>query len=103
MSATTAPKIRRGLSAELGRYRTDNGEQRVLVGRRVDATVRVYDAPANRRGRTYAVESGFDSMGELAMLVADYKAQAERYGFPPVSRDALAQLAEDSKLEDLVA
>jgi hypothetical protein len=89
--------------AELGRYVTAAGEARVLVARRIEGVVRVYDVPASRKGQMYRVESGLRSMAELAGLVADYKRQARRFGSPPVSRASLDRIAEDAKeLEDLV-
>lgn len=81
-----------GTPVELGRYDTEAGE-RILVGRRIDGEVRVYDCPLpGRPGRTYFVESGFESKAELAMLVADYRRQAEELGAPPMSAGALDEL-----------
>ncbi len=75
-------------NCELGRYAVE-GEERVLVGRRVDGIVHVLDWPLRGRGRRYHVESGFGSMGELAVLVAEYRRQAERLGACPMSRAAI--------------
>lgn len=88
MSAT-ATKCKPGQRVELGRYEIP-GEQRVLVGRRVEGKVCVYDYPLGRQGRRYFVERGFDSKAELALLVADYRRQAERLGACPMSREAIA-------------
>jgi hypothetical protein len=53
--------------------------------------------------RTYFVESGFDSMRELAMLVVDYRRQAERLGCIPMSRAALRRLVELDALADALS
>ena len=66
-------------------------EARVLVGRRIDGIVHVYDYPRSGRGRRYFVESGFESKAELAVLLADYRRQAERLGACPMSREAIAR------------
>jgi hypothetical protein len=86
-----------GKPVELGRYWVE-GNERVLVGRRVDGEVRVFDAPApGTPGRVYFVESGITSMRELAALVRDYKLQAADYGVIPMSRAALRELTERAK------
>ncbi|HTR74564.1 MAG TPA: hypothetical protein VMH33_04815 [Solirubrobacterales bacterium] len=74
---TTGPRV------ELGRYRTDEGE-RVLVGRRIDGEVFVYDHPVGP-GRPYFVERGFSSKAELAVLIADYRRRAVELGACPMS------------------
>jgi hypothetical protein len=79
----TGPKV------ELGRYETENGE-RVLVGRRIEGEVFVYDHPVGP-GRPYFVERGFDSKAELAILVADYRRRAEALGVCPMSREAIGR------------
>jgi hypothetical protein len=56
----------------LGRY-TVSEEARVLVGRRIEGEVFVYDYPGDGDGRRYFVESGFESKAELAVLLADYR------------------------------
>lgn len=73
---------------ELGRY-TVAKEARVLVGRRIEGTVFVYDYPRDGRGRRYFVESAFQSKAELAVLLADYRRQAERLGACPMSSEAI--------------
>jgi hypothetical protein len=77
-----------GRPVELGRYETPEGS-RVLIGRRIEGEVHIYDAPRSRRGRRYFVEAGFESKSELAVLVADYRRQAERVGTCPMSREGL--------------
>ena len=66
-----------------------SGEARVLVGRRIEGRVFVYDYPRDGRGRRYFVESGFESKAELAVLLADYRRRAERLGTCPMSREAI--------------
>lgn len=73
---------------ELGRYETPAGE-RVLLGRRIEGVVHVFDWPAAGRGRRYFVEAGFASKAELAVLLADYRRQAARWGACPMSREAI--------------
>jgi hypothetical protein len=96
MSATAVQSNPAQLNV-LGRY-TVPGEARVLVGRRIEGEVFVYDYPANRRGRRYFVESGFESKAELAILLADYRRQAERLGACPMSREAAEQALERAAL-----
>jgi hypothetical protein len=86
MSATAT--ARTGQQVELGRYRTPAGT-RVLTGRRIKGVVHVYDFPADHAGRGYFVEKGFESRAELAILVADYRAQAELLGTCPMGVDGL--------------
>jgi hypothetical protein len=77
---------------ELGHY-TVPDEARVLVGRRIEGVVHVYDYdyPRSGPGRPYFVEAGFESKGELAILIADYRRQAERLGACPMNREAIAR------------
>lgn len=83
MSATTVQSRKPQLNV-LGRY-TASEEERVLVGRRIEGKVYVYDYPSDGPGRPYFVESGFESKAELAALLADYRRQAERLGACPMS------------------
>lgn len=78
---------------ELGRY-TVSDQARVLVGRRIEGKVFVYDYPRDGRGRRYFVESGFASKAELAALLADYRRQAERLGTCPMSPEAIERAFE---------
>lgn len=77
-----------GRPVELGRYETPEGA-RVLIGRQIDGEVHVFDAARSRRGRRYFVEAGFKSRAELAVLIADYRHQAERLGVCPMSPKGL--------------
>lgn len=82
MSATAANSPSSQLTL-VGRY-TVGEEARLLLGRRIDGEVFVYDYPA-AGGRPYFVESGFGSKAELAILLADYRRQAKRLGACPMS------------------
>lgn len=86
--AATAAADSQGQLCELGRYAVPDGT-RVLVGRRIDGVVHVFDWPAVGRGRRYHVEAGFKSKAELAVLLADYRRFAERLGICPMSRAAI--------------
>jgi hypothetical protein len=87
-----------GKAVELGRYVTDLREQRILLGRRVDGVVQIYDAPLGaEQGRTYFVERGFETRAELAMLVRDYLRQAKRLGCCPMGRRAVGLFIEASR------
>jgi hypothetical protein len=77
----------------LGHYIASD-EVRVLLGRRIDGKVYVYDYPGDGDGRRYFVESGFESKAELAVLIADYRRQAERLGTCPMSHDAIERAFE---------
>jgi hypothetical protein len=70
----------------LGHYSVPD-ESRVLVGRRIESEVYVYDYPAHGDGRRYFVEKGFESKVELAVLIADYRQRARRLGACPMSRE----------------
>jgi hypothetical protein len=71
----------------LGHYSVPD-EARVLVGRRIEGKVYVYDYPRDGEGPRYFVESGFGSKAELAVLIADYRREAKRLGACPMSREA---------------
>jgi hypothetical protein len=86
METQTTPST--GRPVELGRYETPEGG-RVLIGRRIEGQVHVFDTPNRRCGRRYFVEAGFESKAELAILLADYRRQAERLGACPMSREAI--------------
>lgn len=92
MSAT-AIQTRPAQLHELGHYAVSD-EARVLVGRRIEGKVFVYDYPRDGQGRRYFVESGFESKAELAVLLADYRRQAERLGTCPMSHDAIERAFE---------
>jgi len=87
MSATATKSTSDQLNV-LGRYSVPD-ESRVLVGRRIENEVYVYDYPEGDEGRRYFVEKGFESKIELAVLLADYRRQSERLGACPMSRAAI--------------
>jgi hypothetical protein len=87
VTATAAPPS--GRQVELGRYEVPQGT-RVLTGRRIDGVVHVYDFPVDHPGRGYFVEKDFESRAELALLIADYRRQAERIGACPMASSAWA-------------
>ena|SRR6478609_1479002 len=86
MSATAVQSNPAQLNV-LGHYSVPD-EARVLVGRRIENEVYVYDYPEGCEGRRYFVEKGFESKAELAVLIADYRRQARRLGACPMSREA---------------
>ncbi|MGB7589554.1 MAG: hypothetical protein WBM00_12705 [Solirubrobacterales bacterium] len=92
MSATAIQSCPTQLNV-LGRYSVSD-EARALIGRRIDGEVFVYDYPNDGHGRRYFVESGFESKAELAVLLADYRRQAERLGTCPMSHDAIERTFE---------
>ena len=87
MSATAVQSNPTQLNV-LGRYAVPD-ESRVLVGRRIEGTVFVYDYPEGGNGRRFFVEKGFESKAELAVLIADYRRRAARLGACPMSREAI--------------
>ena len=81
-TTTAAATPTRGQRVELARYDTDTGV-RVLVGQRIDGTVRVFHEPT-ANGPTFEVEAGLDSKAALDALITDYLAKAKRIGYPPM-------------------
>jgi hypothetical protein len=81
----------------LGHYSVPH-ESRVLVGRRIENEVYVYDYPEGSNGRRYFVEKGFESKVELAVLIADYRRRAKRLGACPMSREGTERALELSAL-----
>jgi hypothetical protein len=79
----------RGAKVELDRYDTEQGE-RVLVGRRIEGEVFVYDHTVGA-GRRYFVEHGLSSKAEPAVSVADYHHRAEELGACPMSAEAIGR------------
>ena len=86
----TAVLSNSGQLCELGRYSVPD-EARVLVGREIEGELCVFDYPHRGPGRRYFVEAGFESKAELAILLADYRRQAERLGACPMGREAIAR------------
>jgi hypothetical protein len=90
MTNPTVTEIRRngnpvGERVELARYTITAGT-RVLLGQRVDGTVRVSDYPADGRGRAVLVERGLEQDGNAALvsLVNDYVHQATLHDQVPM-------------------
>lgn len=70
----------------LATYTTETGEERALIGQRVDGIPRVTDEPVGeQQGETYVVEPQLEeSKAALDALLADYLAKAEQLGYPPM-------------------
>lgn len=83
---TTLTPTTPGQRMTLATYTTETGEERALIGQRVDGIPRVTDEPAGKeRGETYVVEPQLEeSKSVLDALVADYLAKAEKLGYPPM-------------------
>ncbi|HWW67255.1 MAG TPA: hypothetical protein VNY83_04670 [Solirubrobacterales bacterium] len=96
MSATATKSTPAQLNV-LGHYSVPD-ESRVLVGRRIENEVYVYDYPEGREGRRYFVEKGFESKVELALVIADYRRRAQRLGACPMSREGTERALELSVL-----
>ena len=79
------PAGRTGDRVELARYTITAGT-RVLLGQRVNGSVRVSDHPADGRGRAVLVERGLEQDGNAALwaLVDDYLQQATLYDQVPM-------------------
>lgn len=88
-TATTEPQT--GRQVEIGRYEVPEGT-RVLTGRRIEGVVHVYDFPVDHPGRGYFVEKGFETRAELAVLIADYRRQAQLLRGCPMGPDGLVQI-----------
>ena len=79
------PAGRTGDRVELARYTITAGT-RILLGQRVNGTVRVSDHPADGRGRVVLVERGLEQDGNAALwaLVNDYVQQATLHDQVPM-------------------
>jgi hypothetical protein len=101
MTTETQTGTRKDRTVELGRYQSDGGEERVLVGKRGDdGVVRIYDFAVNRAGRAFLVEEGFGSWREVAALRRDYLLQAKRLGECPMAPGAGRRLIDTDPIED---
>ncbi len=81
-----APARRRpvvGERIELASY-TVAGEDRLIIGQRVDGVVRISDVPAGR-GRSYLIERELGSKAEIDALIADYLERARLEDAVPMS------------------
>jgi len=81
--ATSNAEQTTGRPQRLATYSADVGE-RVIVGQRVDGSVRISDMPKTRPGRSYLVEDELTSIAEIKALVADYVAKAQALGWVPM-------------------
>jgi hypothetical protein len=90
MNATATPSNFPKLNV-LSHY-TVAGEDRTLIGRRIEGEVFVYDYPGRGTGRPYFVQAGFESKAELAALIADYRKQAERLSACPMCAAGVERL-----------
>lgn len=83
---TTLTPTSAGTRVTLATYTTETGEERALIGQRVDGIPRVTDEPAGeQQGETYVVEPQIEeSKAALDALLADYLAKAEKLGYPPM-------------------
>jgi hypothetical protein len=86
LATTTSTRPQVGKRTELGRYTLPNGITRVVVGQRVQGTVRLVDVPLATSGRRYLIERELEQDGYAALqaLVSDYLAVAKRRGVIPV-------------------
>lgn len=91
MSTTTQKAPTVGKRTELGRYTLPGGEQRLIVGQRVDGVVRVSDVPQTAGGRAYLVERELEQDGHAALqaLVAEYLGEAQRHSAIPMAENVL--------------
>jgi hypothetical protein len=89
MSTLTSPRPSNtgvGQPTQLAAYSIP-GQDRVLIGQRVEGVVRISDQPANGQGRHYLVDRGLEEDGHAAVeaLIADYLAQAAKSGQIPIA------------------
>ena len=79
-----------GERTELAVY-TVAGEDRLIVGQRVDGVVRVSDVPAGQ-GRSYLIERELETKAELDALIADYLQRAMLDDAVPMSTVASVEI-----------
>lgn len=80
---TTRPHV--GKRTELGCYTLPDGTVRVVIGQRIEGSVRLVDVPLATSGRRYVIERELeqDGYGALQALVTDYLSVAEQRGVNP--------------------
>jgi hypothetical protein len=83
---TTRPQV--GKRTELGRYTLPDGTVRLLIGQRIDGSVRLVDVPL-ASGRRYVIELEQDGYAALTALVGDYLQVAAGLGEIPMGRPLL--------------
>jgi hypothetical protein len=83
-TSTDQPQTTRGQRVELARYSTDTGQDRRLIGQRIDGIVHIFDEPTTDGQPSYLVEQGLTTNSELHALIDDYVAKAGQLGYPPM-------------------
>jgi hypothetical protein len=85
---TTRPQV--GNRTELGRYALPDGTVRLLIGQRIDGSVRLVDVPLASSGRRYVIERELEQDGYAALkaLAVDYLQVAARLGEIPMAQRA---------------
>jgi hypothetical protein len=93
---TTRPQV--GKRTELGRYTLPDGTVRLVIGQRIDGSVRLVDVPLATSGRGYLIERELEQDGYAALraLVGDYLQVAAGLGEIPMARPLL-ELEDDEE------
>jgi len=93
---TTRPQV--GKPTELGRYTLPDGTVRLVIGQRIDGSVRLVDVPLATRGRRYVIERELEQDGYTALkaLVGDYLQVAAALDEIPMARPLL-ELEDDQE------
>jgi hypothetical protein len=88
---TTRPQV--GKRTELGRYTLPDGTVRLVIGQRIDGSVRLVDVPLATSGRRYLIERELEQDGYSALraLVGDYLQVAAALGEIPMARPLLKE------------
>ena len=92
---TTRPQV--GKPTELGRYTLPDGTVRLVIGQRIDGSVRLVDVPLATIGRRYVIERELEQDGYTALkaLVGDYLQVAAGLGEIPMGRPLLELLDDE--------
>jgi hypothetical protein len=83
-TSTDQPPTTRGQRVELAHYTTDTGQDRRLIGQRIDGIVHIFDEPTGGGQPSYLVEQGLTTNSELHALIDDYVAKAAALGYAPM-------------------
>ncbi len=88
-TTTTRPQV--GKRTELGRYTLPDGTVRLVIGQRINGSVRLVDVPLAGCGRRYVIERELEQDGYAALkaLAVDYLHVAARLGEIPMARPLL--------------
>ena len=73
-----------GAQRVLGHYELPGGDERVLVGQRINGRVAISDLPAGDDGPVYLVERHIESHAAMDGLVATYIAESRDRGEPAI-------------------